>query len=90
VAAEALGTHIDSLAIDGRQQLAANGDALDGLIASSDRMVRDADALVVSLNDMTAPNSRMRELAASANSLRGFTREIERNPGNLLKRGKAP
>ncbi len=91
-------THIDSLAIDGRGQLAANGDALQGLIASSDHTVRDADALVASLNEMTAPNSRMRDdlqstmrdLAASASSLRTFTQEIERNPSNLLKRGKAP
>jgi paraquat-inducible protein B len=91
-------THIDSLAIDGRQQLAANGDALKGLIASSDRTVSDADALVVSLNEMTAPNSRMRDdlqstmrdLAASASSLRSFTHEIERNPSNLIRRGKAP
>jgi paraquat-inducible protein B len=90
--------HIDRLAIDGRQQLAANGDALKGLIASSDRTVRDADALVVSLNEMTAPNSRMRDdlqstmrdLAASASALRGFTHEIERNPSNLIRRGKAP
>jgi paraquat-inducible protein B len=47
---------------------------------------------------MTAPNSRMRDdlqstmrdLAASASSLRSFTHEIERNPSNLIKRGKAP
>lgn len=90
--------HIDSLALDGRRQLAANGDALQGLIASSDRTVHDADALVLSINEMTAPNSRMRDdlqstmrdLAASASSLRSFTHEIERNPSNLIKRGKAP
>jgi paraquat-inducible protein B len=90
--------HIDSLAIDGRRQLAANGDALKGVLASSDRTVRDADALVVSLNELTAPNSRMRDdlqstmrdLAASASSLRSFTHEIERNPSNLIRRGKAP
>jgi paraquat-inducible protein B len=90
--------HIDSLAIEGRSQVTANGDALKGLIASSDRTVRDADALVLSLNAMTAPNSRMRDdlqstlrdLSASASSLRTFTHEIERNPSNLLKRGKAP
>jgi paraquat-inducible protein B len=90
--------HIDSLATDGRRQLAANGDALKGVLASSDRTVRDADALVMSLNEMTAPNSRMRDdlqstmrdLAASASSLRNFTHEIERNPSNLIRRGKAP
>jgi paraquat-inducible protein B len=97
-AAHLAAAHIDSLAIVGQQQLAANGDALQGLIASSDRTVRDADALVLSLNEMTAPNSRMRDdlqstlrdLAASASSLRTFTHEIERDPSHLLKRGKAP
>jgi paraquat-inducible protein B len=91
-------THIDSLAIDGRQQLATNGDALKGVLASSDQTVRDADALVLSLSELTAPNSRMRDdlqstmrdLAASASSLRSFTHEIERNPSNLIRRGKAP
>jgi len=90
--------HIDSLAAVGQQQVTANGDALKGLIASSDRTVHDADALVLSLNEMTAPNSRMRDdlqstmrdLAASASSLRTFTHEIERNPSDLLKRGKEP
>jgi paraquat-inducible protein B len=90
--------HIDSLAVVGQRQVTANGDALKGLIASSDRTVHDADALVLSLNEMTAPNSRlrddlqstMRDLAASASSMRTFTHEIERNPSDLLKRGKAP
>jgi paraquat-inducible protein B len=90
--------HIDSLAIDGRQQLKSNGDALQGLIASSDRTVHDADTLVVSLNEMTAQDSPMRDdlqstlrdLAASASSLRTFTQEIERNPSNLLRKGRAP
>lgn len=90
--------HIDSLAIVGQSQVTANGDALQGLIASSDRTVHDADALVLSVNEMTAPNSRvrgdlqatMRDLAASASSLRNFTREIEHNPSHLLKKGVAP
>jgi paraquat-inducible protein B len=90
--------HIDSLAIEGKQQLTDNGDALKGVLASSDRTVRDADALIASLNEMTAPNSRIRDdlqsttrdLAASASSLRNFAHEIERNPSDLLKRGKAP
>jgi paraquat-inducible protein B len=91
-------TYIDSLAIDGRRQLAVNGDALKGVLASSDRTVRDADALILSLNEMTAPNSRIRDdlqsttrdLAASASSLRAFAHEIEGNPSDLLRRGKAP
>ncbi len=90
--------HIDRLAIDGQHQLAANGDALKGVLVSSDRAVRDAEALVVSLTEMTGPESRMRDdlqstlrdLAASAGSLRTFMQEIERNPSNLLKKGSAP
>jgi hypothetical protein len=31
-----------------------------------------------------------RDLAASASALRAFSQEIERNPSNLLKQGKAP
>jgi paraquat-inducible protein B len=90
--------HIDSVAIEGKQQLTDNGDALKGVLASSDRTVRDADALIASLNAMTAPNSRIRDdlqsttrdLAASASSLRNFAHELERNPSDLFKRGKAP
>jgi paraquat-inducible protein B len=97
-AAHVAADQIDSLAVVGQRQVTVNGDALRGLLASSDRTVRDADALVVSLNAMTAPNSRIRDdlqsttrdLAASASSLRTFTHEIERNPSDLLKRGKAP
>ncbi len=90
--------HIDSLAIEGRQQVAVNGDELARVLASSDRTVREADALVASLNTMTAPNSQMRDdlnsatrdLAATASSLRAFSHEIERNPSDLLRRGKTP
>jgi len=88
--------HIDGLAVEGKQQVTVNGDELQRLLASSDQTVHDADALVVSLHEMTGPNSRMRDdlesatrdLAASASSLRGFSHEIERNPSDLLKRGK--
>jgi paraquat-inducible protein B len=97
-AAHVAAVHIDSLAVEGKHQLTDNGDALKGVLASSDRTVRDADALIASLNEMTAPNSRIRDdlqsttrdLAASASSLRTFTHELERNPSDLLRRGKAP
>jgi paraquat-inducible protein B len=83
---------IDRLAIDGRRQLAVNGNALRRVLASSDRAVSNAEALMLSLQEMTAQNSPMRsdlqattrDLAASASSLRGFTREIERDPSALL------
>jgi len=97
-AAHVAAVHIDSLAVEGKKQLTDDGDALKGVLASSDRTVRDADALIASLNEMTAPNSRIRDdlqsttrdLAASASSLRNFAHEIERNPSDLFKRGKEP
>jgi paraquat-inducible protein B len=90
--------HIDGLAVEGKRQVVVNGDALQRLLASSDRTVHDADALVVSLKDATGPDSPMRDdlesatrdLAASASALRGFSHEIERNPSDLLRRGKSP
>ena len=83
---------VDRLALVGQRQLTTNGDDLKRVLLSSDRTVRDADALLASLQEMTAPNSAMRgdlqaalrDLAESASSLRGFTHEIERDPSALL------
>jgi len=88
--------HADGLAVEGKHQLTANGDDLQRLLASSDKTVHDADALVNSLHDATGPNSRMRDdleaatrdLAASASSLRTFSHEIEKDPSDLIRRGK--
>jgi paraquat-inducible protein B len=90
--------HVDGLAVEGKKQINVNGEDLQRLLASSDKTVHDADALVVSLHEITGPNSRMRDdlesatrdLAASASSLRGFGHEIERNPSDLIRRGKPP
>jgi paraquat-inducible protein B len=84
--------HVDQLAIAGRHELAVNGDALKRVLITSDRAMSDAETLLISLKEMTAPNSPMRsdlqaatrDLAESAGSLRGFTREIERDPSVLL------
>jgi paraquat-inducible protein B len=88
--------HVDGLAVEGKHQVSVNGDELQRLLASSDKTVHDADALVTSLHDATAPNSRMRDdleaatrdLAASASSLRTFSHEIEKDPSDLIRRGK--
>jgi len=88
--------HIDGLAVEGKRQVTVNGDELQRLLTSSDKTVHDADALVISLHEATGPNSRMRDdleaatrdLAASASSLRTFSHEIERNPSDLIRRGK--
>jgi paraquat-inducible protein B len=88
--------HIDGLAVEGKRQLTVDGPQLATVLTSSDRTVRDADALVTSLNKVTGPDSRIRDdlqaatrdLAASASSLRTFSHEIERNPSDLIRRGK--
>jgi paraquat-inducible protein B len=83
---------IDQLAATSRQQVSLTGAQMAQLLDSSDRMVRDTDALMLSLQEMSGRDSPMRseldaairDLAASASSLRGFTREIERDPSALL------
>jgi len=88
--------HVDGLAVEGQHQVTVNGDEIQKLLASSDKTVRDADTLVNALHDATAPNSRMRDdleaatrdLAASASSLRAFSHDIEKNPSDVIRRGK--
>ena len=89
---------IDRLALAGQRQLAANGTHVERILESSDRTMRNAEALIGSLTEMAAEDSPMRgdlqaairDLAASAGSLRGFTREVERDPHTLLVGRAAP
>lgn len=84
--------HIDDLAVEGHSQLVTNGRDLDQLLRTSQAAAAQADKLVTTLNDMTAPRSPLRDdlqasvrdLAASADSLRTFTRELERAPAATL------
>ena len=84
--------NIDRLAQAATQQLSVNGDQLGRVLASSELAIRDSDILLVSLKEMAAPNSEfrgnlqatIRDLAASASSLRNFTHEIERDPSAIL------
>jgi phospholipid/cholesterol/gamma-HCH transport system substrate-binding protein len=83
---------IDRLAVEGRQQLTARGSELSRVLVGIDHAAHQADTLMVSLNDMTSPRSQMRgdleaairDLAATASSLRNFSREVERNPSLIL------
>lgn len=84
---------IDRLANESRSQVATNGKDLDDLIKRAGEATGRADALVTSLNDMTSPRgdlqASLRDLAASASSLRGLTHDLERNPlGTLLRRSE--
>jgi paraquat-inducible protein B len=89
--------NIDKLAIEGQVQIATNGRDLDQLLRTAQATAAQAEKLVATLNDMTAPRSpmrddlqsSMRDLAASAGSLRAFTHDLERDPTGTLFR-KAP
>src|SRR5580658_128977 len=82
---EELGARIGPLA-DGLQNTLATA-------AEAEQATSQADALVTSLNDMSSPRgdlqASLRDLAASASSLRGLTHDLEREPlGTLLRREK--
>jgi paraquat-inducible protein B len=81
---------VDRLANESRRQIAVNGDDLDRVLKKAELASGGADELVASLNDMTSPQgdlqASLRDLAASADSLRGLTHDLERNPlGTLLR-----
>jgi paraquat-inducible protein B len=86
---------IDRLALAGKTQLHVSGLQLARVLASSDAAIKQAQALVISLEAVAPANSRtradlqasIRDLAASASALRGFSQEIERNPSALLLGG---
>jgi paraquat-inducible protein B len=81
---------VDRLAVDARAQLKINGDELDQLMKAAELTTREADSLVVALNDMTSNRgdlqASLRDLAASASSLRSLTHDLERNPVGTLMR----
>jgi paraquat-inducible protein B len=83
---------IDKLADETRRQVAAKGHALDPVLASAAQATANANKLLVSLNGMVGPEAPMRgdleaslrDLAASASSLRDLTRNLQRNPTGTL------
>jgi len=83
---------VTALAADARRQVDTRGDELGRTLATVDRAARQAETLLTSLNGMTAPRTpfradleaTVRDLAASAASLRGFARSVERDPSALL------
>ncbi len=84
--------NIDRLANATHAQIAVIGKDADRLLATAGRAVSQAERVIASLHDLTGPNTpargdveaTLRDLAASASSLRNFTRELERNPGGAL------
>jgi len=90
-AARTLGS-IDRLADETRRQVSAKGRALDPVVASAAEATANANRLLTSLNGMVGPDAPMRgdleaslrDLAASASSLRDLTRNLQRNPAGTL------
>lgn len=84
---------LDGLLTVARRQLDDRGTDLARVLGSVDRAARHAESLIASLESLTAPRSQFRsdleatarDLAASAGSLRGFARAIERDPSAVLR-----
>lgn len=89
---------IDQLAKLGRVQLAARGGELSRVLVEANQTMQQTEALAASLNEMTSTRSQtradlqsaIRDLAATASSLRNFSREVERNPSTILTGKGAP
>jgi len=83
---------LDTALVDAHRQLDPRDGELSRTLASADRTLRRAEALLDSMNGLAEPRSQfrddleatMRDLAASASSLRNFAETIERNPNALL------
>ena len=82
---------LDTALVDARRRLdPQDGDSV--VLASADRTLRRAETLLNSIDGLAEPRSQfrddleatMRDLAASAGSLRNFAETIERNPNALL------
>jgi paraquat-inducible protein B len=82
----------DLLFVDARRQLAGRGEELSRTLKAGDRGLRQAEAFLTTLNGLVEPGSQLRgnveatlrDLAASAGSLRDFASTIERDPNALL------
>jgi paraquat-inducible protein B len=89
--------NIDQLSIAGRQQLKTSGTQLDLVLSRAGSALARAQTITASLDAATAQRSperadlqaMLRDLAASASSLRSFTRDLQRNPAGTLT-GQAP
>jgi paraquat-inducible protein B len=84
---------LDQLAAAARHQMDDRGADLARTLASAERAGRQAEALAGSLAGLIGPRAPLRgdleaaarDLAASASSLRGFARAVERDPSALLR-----
>ena len=88
---------VDRLSQAGSRAVTNAGARLDVVLARASLALAEADTLTASLNTITTARSperadlqaTLRDLAASASSLRSFTRDLQRNPAGTLL-GHAP
>jgi paraquat-inducible protein B len=84
---------IDDFTGDGRRQINDRGAELSRLLRTAEEAARQAEALIASLNQLMSERARfrsdleatVRDLASTASSLRDFARQLEQNPGVLLR-----
>ena len=80
------------LLVDANRQLNNRGGELSRTLISADRAVNQAETFLKSLNSLAESRSQfrsnieaaVRDLSATASSLRGFAETVERNPNALL------
>jgi paraquat-inducible protein B len=83
---------IDALAIESKGVVTAGGRDLRALLATTGRAAAKAEKLVTSIDDILAPRSptrsnldaALRDIAATASSLRMLTHDLERNPSGTI------
>ena len=83
---------VDHLSHTTEGQVVTTAKDIDQVVAKLDQVATRADKVMNNLNDLTAPRSTtrdnleaaVRDLSASASSLRNFSKEVERNPSSIL------
>lgn len=86
-------SEVDALLTQSQRQVGDRGAELSRLLQSADQTVRQASALIVTLNGFAAQRSEFRgnleatarDLAATVSSLRDFARAVDRDPSSLLR-----
>ncbi len=84
---------IGDLAGDAHRQIDDRGAEMSRLLTSAERVARQTEALVASLNGLIGSRTQFRgdleaaarDLAASSSALRGFSQTIERDPSAVLR-----
>jgi len=88
----------DRLADVTQDQISGNGERLTRVLRNAEEAMIKTNVVLASLEDISGPRSAsrddlessLRDLAASASSLREFTHDLERHPAGALLRRSSP